>query len=246
MLNLKYLQYLKTIYNCKNFTRASEILCVSQLAISSAINTLERELGISTAVSNPIIPKILSDFLEENPFVRISLVEGSMKKHIKMLEKDIIDMAFNAFPEDEDRSSLQIIPVTKAYISVVMHPNHPLAKMDSIPLSLLAGQNLIMMDNESMVTHILSQAFARKALEPNIVFNYEQILCMTNVIRQSTNFMGIISVIKGQRAIGCEDLIVLPVSENLDFNIGLIMRSDKYLSKAGKRMIRFVKNVYMP
>ena len=41
MLNLKRLQYLDAVYQCRNFTQASELLYVSQPAISSAIQALE-------------------------------------------------------------------------------------------------------------------------------------------------------------------------------------------------------------
>ena len=46
MLDIKKLKYLESIYRHKNFTRASEELYVSQPAISVAINSLEREMGV--------------------------------------------------------------------------------------------------------------------------------------------------------------------------------------------------------
>ena len=47
MLNLKRLQYLDAVYQYKNFTQASEALYVSQPAISSAVQALEEELGVT-------------------------------------------------------------------------------------------------------------------------------------------------------------------------------------------------------
>ena len=46
MLDLRRLQYLEAVYKYQNFTRASEALFVSQPTISTAISSMERELGI--------------------------------------------------------------------------------------------------------------------------------------------------------------------------------------------------------
>lgn len=47
MLDLKRLEYLEAVYRYKNFTRAGEALFVSQPAVSAAVASLERELGIT-------------------------------------------------------------------------------------------------------------------------------------------------------------------------------------------------------
>ena len=52
MLDLKRMWYLEAVYRCKNFTKASEMLHVSQPAISNAINALESELNIKLMVRN--------------------------------------------------------------------------------------------------------------------------------------------------------------------------------------------------
>lgn len=50
---LKTLEYLEAIYKYKSFTKAADALFVSQPAISIAINTLEKELGVELMVRNP-------------------------------------------------------------------------------------------------------------------------------------------------------------------------------------------------
>lgn len=52
MLDIKRLRYLDAIYRYKNFTRASEELYVSQPAISAAVSTLEKELGVKLILRN--------------------------------------------------------------------------------------------------------------------------------------------------------------------------------------------------
>lgn len=52
MLDIKRLRYLEAVYRNKNFTRASEELFVSQPAISAAISSLEKDLGITLIIRN--------------------------------------------------------------------------------------------------------------------------------------------------------------------------------------------------
>ena len=58
-MNLQQLEYFKIIAETKNFTTASEILSVTQPALSKAISKLEEELEIGRAscrerVSSPV------------------------------------------------------------------------------------------------------------------------------------------------------------------------------------------------
>lgn len=295
MLDLKQLQYLNAIYHYKNFTRASEVLYVSQPAISASIKRLEEELGIkllvrtsknvsfteegeqfmkwvtkllnlcdetenvikdlsttskqrlrfgiSPCMCDPTIPLIFSDFLEENPLAEIYMDEGSMNKHLKMLESNVLDLTFNGIPEDYDDSFYDIIPVSQAEIHAVMQPGHPLTSIERIPLSLLASERLIMMDTQSRVQGIMLQEFDRKKLTPNIVTNYDQIACMVNIV-QMCNYVGIISVARNMSALACDGLVIRPFEEPITFDIGFILRKDKYSTKLEHKLIEFVKDIY--
>ena len=53
MLDFRRLQYLYAVYRYRNFTRASEELFVSQSTISTAIKSLEDDLGVRLIVRTP-------------------------------------------------------------------------------------------------------------------------------------------------------------------------------------------------
>ena len=52
-LQLRTLEYLKAVYEYKNFTKAAEELYVSQPTISAAINRLEKEIGVRLIIRSP-------------------------------------------------------------------------------------------------------------------------------------------------------------------------------------------------
>lgn len=67
MLDIKRLRYLEAVYRCRNFTRASEELFVSQPAISAAVSAMERELDVKLIVRTP---KEVTFTLEGEQFMR--------------------------------------------------------------------------------------------------------------------------------------------------------------------------------
>ena len=292
MLNLKRLQYLDAVYQCKNFTQASEMLYVSQPAISSAIQTLEEELGvklvvrssrgvtftyegeqfmhwarqilsscqeaenamrdlatsaeqrlrlgISQVLTDPLVPMIFSTFLAEHPKARIYLNEGSMNKHVEMVRDEMLDLACNAFPGPPEAEELELIHLSTMEVHAVLHPEHPLARLERIPLSLLGREKLIMMDAQSKVKELMTQAFERHQVIPDILFHYDQILCMANLVR-SCRYVGIISVAPGQQALGCEGLALRPFAEPVVLDVGFFLKKGRYLPRLGWDLIRFIQ-----
>ena len=166
-------------------------------------------LGISHVLTNPIVPMIFSTFLREHPKAQIYLNEGSMNKHVEMVTGEMLDLAYNAFPTAPEAEELEIIPMGTMEIHAVLHPDHPLARLDRIPLARLGEEKLIMMDAQSKVKELMSREFERHQVIPDILFNYDQVLCMANLVR-SCRYVGIISVAQGQQALGCEGLAIRP------------------------------------
>ena len=117
-------------------------------------------------------------------------------------------------------------------IHAVLHPDHPLARLDRIPLARLGEEKLIMMDAQSKVKELMSREFERHQVIPDILFNYDQVLCMANLVR-SCRYVGIISVAQGQQALGCEGLAIRPFEEPVVFDVGFFLKKGRYLPKLG-------------
>ena len=53
--------------------------------------------------------------------------------------------------------------------------------------------------------------------------------------------MGIISVAAGQKALGCEGLVIRPFEEPVVFDVGFFMKKGRYLPRLGWELIRFIR-----
>lgn len=294
MLDLKRLQYLEAVYRYKSFTRASEALYVSQPAISTAISSLEDELGlklitrsskkvefthegeelvfqfirildlcqeteriikdvsasakqhlrfgISSSISGSIAPAIFSDFLSLHPHVQIQLEEGAMNEHLSLLQNGDLDLAYNALPDSSLHDNLKSIPINSAKVFAVLHPSHPLTKLDEIPLEMLKSEKLIMTSVKSKVMELMMDAFEKINITPDIVLCYSQIACMVDVV-QICNYVGIISVVGDQPTTILGNLILRPIGQLSSFPVGFIMNKNRYLPTAGYELISFVKKL---
>lgn len=82
---------------------------------------------------------IFSSFLREHPRLQIYLNEGSMNKHVEMVTGEMLDLAYNAFPTAPEAEELEIIPMGTMEIHAVLHPDHPLARLDRDPPGAAGG-----------------------------------------------------------------------------------------------------------
>lgn len=196
-------------------------------------------LGMSHAFIH-LVPTIFSTFMERYPRAQIYLDEGSMNKHVEMVRNEQLDLAYNGFPDGTGSDDFEQIPIVTAEIHAVLHPDSPLAKLERVPIELLGQEKLIMMDLQSKVCRLMAQEFDRYRISPNIVLNYNQILCMVNLV-WSCQHVGIISALEGQRVPGCEGLVLRPFQEPLTFDVGIFMKKGRYLPKLGRDLIQFLK-----
>ena len=210
-------------------------------AMQDLAGTAEQRLrlGISHVLTNPVVPMIFSTFLADHPKAQIYLNEGSMNKHVEMVLGELLDLAYNAFPTTPETEELEKIPVSTMEIHAVLHPEHPLAQLERIPIALLGKEKLIMMDAQSKVNELMNQEFERHQVIPDILFN-DQVLCMANLVR-SCRYVGIISVAAGQQALGCEGLAIRPFAEPLVFDVGFLIKKGRYLPRLGWELIRFIQ-----
>ena len=237
MLNLKRLQYLDAVYQYKNFTQASEALYVSQPAISSAVQALEEELGVRLVVRSS---KGVTFTYEGEQFM---IWARRILSTCEAAENAMRDLAGTA----EQRLRLGIShvltnPIVPMIFSTFLR-EHPKAQIYLNEGSMNKHVEMVtgeMLDAQSKVKELMSREFERHQVIPDILFNYDQVLCMANLVR-SCRYVGIISVAQGQQALGCEGLAIRPFEEPVVFDVGFFLKKGRYLPKLGWELIRFIQ-----
>lgn len=112
--------------------------------------------------------KWIAGFREEFPLVRYNLWNGSSDDVLDRLRKGLADLAVIAAPYDTEH--LDGFPVGHEPWAAMLHPDHPLARVegDSIPLSSLVGEPLIVPSRRSRIESI-RRWFGEIGAEPRIL-----------------------------------------------------------------------------
>ena len=110
----------------------------------------------------------IAGFREEFPLVRYNLWNGSSDDVLDRLHKGLADLAVIAAPYDTEH--LEDFPVGREPWIAMLHPDHPLAQTvgDTIPLSSLAGEPLIVPSRKSRMDAI-RRWFGEVGAEPHIL-----------------------------------------------------------------------------
>ena len=110
----------------------------------------------------------IAGFREEFPLVRYNLWNGSSDDVLDRLHKGLADLAVIAAPYDTEH--LEGFPVGREPWIAMLHPDHPLAQTvgDTIPLSSLAGEPLIVPSRKSRMDAI-RRLFGEVGAEPHIL-----------------------------------------------------------------------------
>ena len=110
----------------------------------------------------------IAGFREEFPLVRYNLWNGSSDDVLDRLRKGLADLAVIAAPYDTEH--LEGFPVGQEPWAAMLHPDHPLARAegDSIPLSSLVGEPLIVPSRKSRIESI-RRWFGEIGAEPQIL-----------------------------------------------------------------------------
>ena len=110
----------------------------------------------------------IAGFREEFPLVRYNLWNGSSDDVLDRLHKGLADLAVIAAPYDNEH--LEGFSVGREPWIAMLHPDHPLAQTvgDTIPLSSLAGEPLIVPSRKSRMDAI-RRWFGEVGAEPHIL-----------------------------------------------------------------------------
>ena len=111
-MNLYHLRYFSTLAHIEHYTKAADILAITQPSLSYAISTLEEELGVK--LFNLYCDKVLTS----------DILNGLKEKKY--------DLGFCSKLDNEPL--IEFIPVARQELVVIVPLDHPLAVKDEVRL----------------------------------------------------------------------------------------------------------------
>ena len=114
------------------------------------------------------LPSVVQQFSQKFPKVRLSLLQGNPKQVAEMVSNNLADVAI-ATEAIAEVDGLVSLPCFQWEHMVITPTDHPLLKLKSITLEDIAAYPLITYDAAFAGRNKIDQAFARRALKPDVV-----------------------------------------------------------------------------
>lgn len=123
----------------RSVVRENEALMQKAAAIRGLCEGAVR-LGAFSSVSVSWLPPILKAFAEAEPGISITMYNGDYHDIENWLEEKAVDMAFTILPAEGE---LEVIPLKKDPLYVIVPNDHPMAGAEQFPLKELENESFI-------------------------------------------------------------------------------------------------------
>lgn len=196
-------------------------------------------VGAITAPGMTLLPGAVAQVKQEHPTLRVSLQIETSDVLMERLSQGKLDMVVGRLFERHDKSELRYQPLVEEPVVAIARPGHPLLSVPHLSLRDLVPAGWIVPPAGSVLRHRFELMFQEEGLDaPVNLIETTALLFITKMLQQSD----LLAVVAGDvgRYYAEHGLVsVLPIQLPCKMDaFGLITRSDRLLSPAGKVMLR--------
>ena len=195
----------------------SDIEQIKQTAAAATglqVGTLR--IGSFPSVSAKLLPGMLRLFRDRYPGITLSLFEGSYAEIQAWITQGAIDAAFLPYPTE----ALEMIPLLKDELVVVLPVDHPLGLCSVLPLDQIAPEPFIMPMAGCEI--LVGETFNASHVVPNTQF---EVADTSTILSMVTEGLGITVVPKMTLPASIPNLTIRSLAPQVFRHIGLAIRS---------------------
>lgn len=152
---------------------------ISKAAELRGLKSGEVRIGTFSSVSTHWLPKLIKEFGLLYPDIRFTLHQGDYTTIPQWIHSGMVDFGFL---NPAAASGLKTVPVAQDPLLAVLPEDHPLASLTSVPLSALAAEPFLLIE-EGAVSEPLS-AFASQGLTPDVRFRIHDDYTILSMVEQ--------------------------------------------------------------
>ena len=122
-------------------------------------------IGTFSSVATHWLPKIIAAFQKDYPGIDYELLLGDYTEIDAWIAEGRVDCGFLRLPT---RPEFDTIPLEQDRLMVILPEDHPLAKLDKVPLAGLCNEPFMLLEKGTKAE--ISALFARNHLQPQVHF----------------------------------------------------------------------------
>ena len=183
-------------------------------------------------------PQLLNQYRREHPGVRITIRESGTRTVVKDVLEGSADIGLVMLPLS-DGENLQIIPIVKDEIHVLVHRDHPLAKEPYVHIRQLEGVDLITYNESTTLYHAFEKLCRQEGFSPVIAYQS----MMPGFILDILSYGDCVGVFPAPmlRQADKPELVSIPLVPQFPWQIAMITKKGRYVSKAADSFLTFAQ-----
>jgi DNA-binding transcriptional LysR family regulator len=201
------------------------------------------EIGASTTLGNYILPQIITDFKRVHPKIKINLRIGNTARIEDLMHSGFVD--FGIVEGSTSKVNTTTEKVISDQLTLIVHPNHPLAKKKSVSVLELTREPFILREQGSGTRQQIVEFLDRHGLG---IQDLHVALGMgstesTKAAVEAGNGVAILSRWAVRKEVEDGRLKTVRIREgDIPRSLSLIYRKKQMLSHADNEFILFIKN----
>lgn len=201
------------------------------------LKNLERgtiRFGVSAMMGSYYFPKVLTEFKQKYPNIKIHLVDQGTAALEKMLLNGELDIAL--VRGDLENPQLRYSELINEEIVVGMVKNHPLAKEETLSLAQFCQQPLVLFHQGYFLREVISQYSKKNNVTLNISMETNLIELQKSLVCNEVGITTCLSRILQDD----NQMMSIPFEPKIEFTLSLAWKKSHYLSKASKAFISYL------
>jgi len=139
-------------------------------------------IGAAKAYARYLLPTLISSFLHYYPYVQIKVDEGSSMELVNNLLEFKNDIAI--IVKTVENKNIHFEPFLRSELVLIVAPDHPFARKESIYFSDMRAEKLVMKEVGSATRMLVDDLFAKHECVPNILMETSNSEFIKQMVRQ--------------------------------------------------------------
>lgn len=203
-------------------------------------NTTQIKIGIPPMLGGFIFAPVFDKFLQKSPHTNVKLVELASSANQEAVDNDEIDLALTVIHDEEKLPSLEYRKIGETQLVFAVRNGHPLAVRHEIGINELGNIPLLLMKEDSLQYKVVIGEFKKANINPNIRLLTNQVA----TIKELLAYGNIGAFLFTQVIKENDDIVGIPLKENITFDIVLATKKNKTISKQTKKFYDFIADNY--
>ncbi len=205
------------------------------------VKTGEVSLSCPGNVLDLYFPPIITEFNKRYPLVKVNIIEQGLRPVTQDVLEGRADIGLVMLPL-EDTEDLQVIPLILDEVAALVPNDHPFAREPYLDFDRLKDQKIVTYNETTKLYSNFLHMCKARGFTPNIV--YKSI--MTNFILEMVSRTDCIGLLAAPvaRSFRADNLCSVPLKPSLPWEIAIITRANRYLTKASLAFLSFIQQEF--